>query len=155
MELETATEIKRDLIADLAICDAATGGKWEWHDGKRHDLGSIVSDTEGSVCFFGNNTTYYPLEGEEPTEEDITFMTEAREGWAHAIRRAIAAEAENERLNGKIAVLRVAYDNLEIENDELAESYVGGLLREVVECVARVSVILTEHIAFIAKCILR
>ncbi|MCY9760364.1 hypothetical protein M5X06_12625 [Paenibacillus alvei] len=77
----------RDLHADLAICDKATPGRWHVYDtklGRGHTYGSVdgvlVMIAEGSLT------------------ADATFIAESRQGWPEAIRRAIAAEAEVERL---------------------------------------------------------
>ena len=88
------TEIKRDLAADLAICEAATAGPWRVYGGK-----------------FGETNIYAPPYGNDHEvvsdinfgrESDAAFISEAREGWPHAIRRAIAAEAEVERLRNAL-----------------------------------------------------
>ncbi|PAD72399.1 hypothetical protein [Paenibacillus campinasensis] len=97
------TENKRDLAADLAICEAATDGPWEW-------LADIVDNDTlrgdgGYVCHFGSE--YRGLAGEEPYEDDKRFIAEAREGWPEAIRRAMAAE---EQVGALIELLREAID---------------------------------------------
>ncbi|WP_339306820.1 hypothetical protein [Paenibacillus sp. FSL R5-0519] len=65
------TETKRDLNADLALCESVRG---------------VYYDEGG-----GYQAGY-------PDEDPRHYFEEADEGWAHAIRRAIAAEAEVERL---------------------------------------------------------
>jgi len=82
MKIETATGIKRDLIADLAICAVATvDTPWTyWADGVHNKDGDIVADV------FCNRAA------------TLKFITESSEGWPDAIRRAIAAEAEVESL---------------------------------------------------------
>lgn len=98
-------ENKRDLAADLAICEAATVGPWAWADGKReyNDLGRVTSP-EGDVCNFGNYARYYPTAGEEPSKADATFIAEARTGWPRAIERALAAEDETDLLRDQIGM---------------------------------------------------
>jgi hypothetical protein len=66
---------KRDLVADLAICEAATPGwKVEEH------IKTVVEI--GEFDAFGVKR-----------EEDAVFCAAARTGWPHAIRRAKALEA--------------------------------------------------------------
>jgi len=84
MKIETATEIKRDLLDDLAICDAATEGPF-------HYMRSIHSESAYEVC---ERNFLDTIVASVIIEEDARLLTEAREGWAHAIRRAIAAEAK-------------------------------------------------------------
>lgn len=103
------TEIKRDLLADLAICDAATGdGKWEltrphWHRGcyGRSSKQSVYTNGGRPIAtFFGAHWSK-----DTQTELDSTaavFTVEASEGWTYAIRRALAAEAEVERLRSAL-----------------------------------------------------
>lgn len=111
-------ESKRDLHVDLAICDAATAGPWEWKEGEWRELGRITSPS-WVVCSFGNEETYYPSAGAEPNDEDIAFIAESRQGWPEAIRRAIAAEAENERLREALrSIMHVsAWDGIAYELD--------------------------------------
>lgn len=69
------TENKRDLAADLVLCEAATPGPWtvKYNDFLYDANGELLAELMGD----GAN--------------DAIF-TEAREGWPHAIRRAMAAE---------------------------------------------------------------
>lgn len=82
------TETKRDLHADLAICNAATGGWWKVGGGK-----------------FGETNVYtYPgghkvvSDIDYDKQADAAFIAEARTGWPHAIERAIRAEDKWEQL---------------------------------------------------------
>jgi len=90
--MSIATQV-RDLEADLAICEAATPGPWKYAPCgcsptcDNADL-SLISD-EGWVSL-----------------DDARFITEAREGWPYAIRRALAAEAEIDRLRDEIRMLQ-------------------------------------------------
>lgn len=89
------SEVKRNLTADIALCDAATVGPW-WEQ-----------DNEATWQLFGGEYGQYqlikaPKYGTDyaeywPPAEDARFIAEARTGWPHAIRRAIDAEAEVER----------------------------------------------------------
>jgi len=71
------TEQKRDLAADLEICEKAMR---------------------------------LPMTGVTP--DDWNFFAVAREGWPHAIRRAMAAEAENERLKEQLAAAHAKLNDL-------------------------------------------
>jgi hypothetical protein len=80
-------ETKRDLYADLAICDAALVGPWEWGVDNGE---SLLQNSRGVPVVFIS----------EPgiTDADARFIAEARTGWPRAIERAMAAEAEVARL---------------------------------------------------------
>lgn len=93
------TETKRNLHADLALCDAATPGPWESAD-----------TTDG---FYILDADDYVLAATLERASDATFILEAREGWPEAIRRAIAAEAEVERLRKENEYLREQRESLE------------------------------------------
>lgn len=85
---------KRDLNADLAVCASATEGPW--NVGRKSPNGL-------------NNVGYRGLMiGQVFEDADARFIAEACTGWPHAIERAIAAEAESERLREIIALLRCA-----------------------------------------------
>jgi hypothetical protein len=90
------SEIKRDLHADLAICNAATAGPWEWGVDNGE---SLLQNSRGVPVVFIS----------EPgiTDADARFIAEARTGWPHAIERALAAEKEVARLTGLVGSLRV------------------------------------------------
>ncbi|NHN31190.1 hypothetical protein [Paenibacillus agricola] len=77
---------RRDLAADLQICDAATAGPWLRIE---FDYTIIASDTESVINVGGSDRAYCDI-----SAEDITFIAEARTGWPHAIKRAIIAESE-------------------------------------------------------------
>jgi hypothetical protein len=98
------SEIKRDLRADLAICNAATPGPWI-------DNGNeIVTESNRFVGIAG-----------ALTDEDNQFIAEARTGWPHAIERALAAEAEVERLR-RIFGHPLVYEALAHYTDEHIDS---------------------------------
>ena len=71
---------KRDLKADLKFCDRATQGPW------RHEWNPNCSE----VYAPGVDKPII-LVGHDPYDAD--FIVQAREGWPHAIERAIKAEA--------------------------------------------------------------
>jgi hypothetical protein len=71
---------KRDLKADLKFCDRATQGPW------RHEWNPDCSEV-----YAPGVDTPIVLVGHDP--HDAEFIVQAREGWPHAIERAIEAEA--------------------------------------------------------------
>ncbi|GAA0840664.1 hypothetical protein GCM10008915_36720 [Bifidobacterium pullorum subsp. gallinarum] len=93
------TENKRDLAADLAVCEAAAPA-FILHQGVYVvPTGGTTIETE--IC----RDDYEPL-----TVSDSEFILEAREGWPEAVRRALAAEAEVERLRKDKLRLHAIYD---------------------------------------------
>lgn len=72
----------RDLKADLEICNKATRGPWVFDE---YDVDIWSQADPWRVANVGLHT-------------DMEFIAAAREGWPHAIERAIKAEAEVERL---------------------------------------------------------
>ena len=71
----------RDLKADLELCNRASGESWK----QASDTGypyTIMDET------FENVMAVYC------TGDDAQFIAQAREGWPHAIERALEAEAE-------------------------------------------------------------
>lgn len=92
------TEIKRDLAADLAICEAATVGPWtNFCDVKCEDT-EYVTDYDELTESGGDLVATFERVA------DATFTAEAREGWPHAIRRAVAAETERDALREIVSV---------------------------------------------------
>lgn len=87
------TEIKRDLAADLAICEVATPGPWKREPAFECEIYSEADLCGSVVSAVGDDMTYVEI-----ALNNERFILEAREGWPHAIRRAIAAEAENDLL---------------------------------------------------------
>jgi hypothetical protein len=71
---------KRDLLADLKFCDRATQGPWrhEWNP----DCSEVYAPGVDKPII---------LVGHDPYDAD--FIVQAREGWPHAIERALKAEA--------------------------------------------------------------
>jgi len=76
----------RDLKKDLEICKDAARGPWNLNE----DL--VVSDASNLAVVECDSTL------------DTIFISESREGWPHAINRAIAAEAEVERLHKALSL---------------------------------------------------
>lgn len=89
-----AEECARDLEADLAICEAATPGPYRtW----RCECGSPVCD-QVFISVTNSDGRLNP--------EDARFYAEARDGWPYAIRRAMKAEEEIDRLHNEIGILQ-------------------------------------------------
>ena len=86
--MSNITTPARDLEADLAICEAATPGPWTF------DRISIKREEYALLLSYLS------------TQDDLRFVAEAREGWPYAIRRALAAEAEIDRLRNEIQILQ-------------------------------------------------
>jgi hypothetical protein len=94
----------RDLQADLEICNKATPGPWEATSESDEDVRVCQIENEECVCCLALMGDYN-WEKEEWKEgskkqwnKDAEFIAASREGWPHAIERAIKAEAEVERL---------------------------------------------------------
>ncbi|RCX22890.1 hypothetical protein DFP94_101479 [Fontibacillus phaseoli] len=136
------TEITRDLAEDLAICEAAISGPW-------HLMPSVHSEYQYEVC---RSDFLDTIVASAITEDDARFIAEAREGWPHAIRRAVEAESalsaeedrrcrfeamadewayENEMIRSHVEKLRLVYERG--ESDEALAVAVGEFLREVGE----------------------
>lgn len=115
------TDAKRDLAADLLICEAATPGPWhygsdDWRGNVQDRFwfvsGETDEDVEGRTTAVGvlrveRNPTSHPV-----CENNARFVAAAREGWPHAIRRAQAGEAAEARvaeLEAEVADLRERY----------------------------------------------
>lgn len=84
----------RDLEADLAVCEAATPGPYNIRPcGCGHpacdQVFISITKADGRL-----------------TPEDARFIAEAHEGWPYAIRRALEAEAEIDRLRDEIRMLQ-------------------------------------------------
>ncbi|SDW24396.1 hypothetical protein [Paenibacillus sp. PDC88] len=107
--------MKRNLHADFTLCEAATPGPWFAQNNA--DTWQLFGGTLGVMQLIkapkhGTNYAEY-----WPEEADAEFIAQAREGWPEAVRRAIEAEAEVERLHAFIEhESEVAIDvTLEIE----------------------------------------
>lgn len=83
----------RDLDADLEICEAATAGPW-------------IAVESGAGVLTVNAPDDFELMTDIPFDEDAQFISEAREGWPYAIRRAQDAERENDRLRNELNILQ-------------------------------------------------
>lgn len=90
----------RDLKADLEIISKATPGPWRY-DGMHQEIQTphekdfwlIVSE-----CRTTPDQEYQCDQFGHHYDNNFAFIAQAREGWPHAIERAIKAETEVERL---------------------------------------------------------
>jgi len=119
---------KRDLLADLKVCDRATPGPWryEWNP----DYSEIYAqgvDTPSPIIL---------VVGHDPYDAD--FIVQAREGWPHAIERALKAEALAQELLDVLGRVisrccrpRYLVGRLELDLDSVLED--NGLLKKAKE----------------------
>ncbi|MDQ0168705.1 hypothetical protein [Paenibacillus tundrae] len=100
------TETKRDLQADLALCNAASPGPW-FVSG--NDERPVTSNNYDIFYARGSELAYVGI-----ACEDEEFIAESREGWPESIRRAIAAEEKLTQLvtalESKISMLDTRID---------------------------------------------
>jgi len=113
------TETKRDLSADLALCNAATPGPW--HAQETGDVWQLFGGLHGNMQLVkapkhGTNYAEY-----WPEEADAKFIAESREGWPESIRRAIAAEAEVVRLRAVLAQI-ATYGGIDMRGSTCAQT---------------------------------
>lgn len=92
----------RDLEVDLAICEAATPGPWEAQISQSGSEVVTGDDSSTWVC----QLWYKDEDIMQNHKSNARFIAEAREGWPYAIRRALAAEAEIDRLRDEIRMLQ-------------------------------------------------
>jgi hypothetical protein len=88
MNEPTADDLSRDLAADMATCDAATGGPWIDMGDTEPYAGQVIATPGGKSL-----TVVFDSPEMDDRPDDRRFAVEAREGWPAAIRRALAAEA--------------------------------------------------------------
>ena len=104
---------KRDLLADLKVCDRATPGPWrcEWNP----DCSEIYAPGVDKPII---------LVGHDPHDAD--FIVQAREGWPHAIERALKAEALAQKLLDVLGRVIPSYlvGRLELDLDSVPEATV-------------------------------
>lgn len=105
------TETKRNLHADLAICNAATPGPWSTSSLTEGYViaGEDKFTTVATVIEYNDDGSEYLRLGHHDCQDNQAFIAEAREGWPEAIRRALTAEAEVERLREKLAQIEAAF----------------------------------------------
>src|SRR5690554_7703652 len=113
-------EKMRDLLADLKFCDRATQGPWrhEWNP----DCSEVYAPGVDKPII---------LVGHDPYDAD--FIVQAREGWPHAIERALKAEALARKLLDVLGrvIPRYLVGRLELDLDSVLEA--NGLLKRAEE----------------------
>lgn len=104
----------RDLEKDLAICKTATPGPWFAHI-HRDDSAEIATEAGGVSSWICQ--TWYKDEDVMPnSSNNAHFIAEAREGWPYAIRRALEAEAEIDRLRNELNILQQQLNGTEVRD---------------------------------------
>jgi len=125
---------KRDLGNDLEICEAATPGPWEI---KRENIGgSLVVVSIGPSVLeaeaLADDSEVNIKTWLDATNDDIHFFVEAREGWPHAIKRALEAEEKVEQLS---KLCRVVIDkilpNESVEKCDIRRDWANERLKEI------------------------
>lgn len=117
----------RDLKADMETCKNATPGPWMAsidHEVEDYRVCQDNGDGECICCLamMGNwdqETQEWTGESKTSFAADTRFIAAAREGWPHAIERAIKAEAEVERLKKVYATTNDSWKKLQTENAQL------------------------------------
>jgi hypothetical protein len=106
--------MKRDLKADLKLCNKATPGRWVICDWDTDVCGGIIAPDIQEVVIEAEDWDM-PV---KVKREDAEFMCQAREGWPHAIERAIKAEALAKRLVEALEkfIVNVAWELTEQEH---------------------------------------
>jgi hypothetical protein len=120
----------RDLLRDLELCEKATPGPWKvdrnpenlatvsaFYLLERHGGAAYIDD-----CLQINGNADYTGETYDPVfvaavydrynADNATFVAAAREGWPHAIKRALKAEAEVEKLQTELETVRDEVERL-------------------------------------------
>lgn len=91
---------KRDLMRDLRLCDDATPGSWKVHE---------YTNDDGYISRIEIRSKQYiitAMDWMNPRVADAIFIAEARNGWPHAIYRAMAAETRVEELEREVRRLK-------------------------------------------------
>ncbi|WP_171681320.1 hypothetical protein [Paenibacillus planticolens] len=101
----------------MTLCEAATAGPW--------------FKTDGIHALYVSTNACMDVIAECEVARDATFIAEARTGWPHAIRRAMAAEAEVERLR---AVLEQMDDR---KNPMMPRSQMARIAKEALDYATR------------------
>ena len=119
---------KRDLKADLKVCEKATPEPWRCE--RNPDYSEIYApgvDTPSPLII---------VMGLDPHDAD--FIVQAREGWPHAIERALKAEALAQKLLDVLGRVisrccrpRYLVGRLELDLDSVLEA--NGLLKKAKE----------------------
>ena len=114
---------------------SATPGPWEFRPQSGKDMGGFYAPTD-RVCWFGDETTYYPSEGEPPSAEDARLIAAAPDLLA-ALRRA----EEMLRIAGPLvakfaAEEEVFYDGANCDGTCIAEDC-GHAAEDAAEAIAK------------------
>ena len=117
---------KRDLKADLELCNKATPGPW------------VICDWDTDVCggIITPDTQEVVIEAEDwgmPVKvkrEDADFIVQAREGWPHAIERALELEEELTRCGNTLVELTIA-----LKDDRKRADKTETIIRELLDAV--------------------
>jgi len=103
---------KRDLLADLEICNKATLGPWSV-DAKA-EPGTVIAELNDSgtlyICECDFGWDYSP-----DSSKNAEFIAVAREGWPEAIDRAIKAEKKIELLRAELNEESMTWQRKEID----------------------------------------
>jgi len=89
----------RDLKRDLEMCKAVTPGPFEAVYNDSASFAVVSSESGGIALCTGSNRAV-----------NANFVSEARTGWPEAIQRAMAAEAEVEKLRAEMHKMRETED---------------------------------------------
>ncbi len=101
---------KRNLNADLEVCNKATKGPW------RVNTNAHPETTGESWGWIDGPVENYCWTNRRPqSRRDAEFIAQAREGWPHAIERALKAEA----------LVRELVDTLNLAQESLHENGIG------------------------------
>ena len=95
---------KRDLKADLKICNKATPGPW------RAGESFVITFHDEWICEVVGE---YSMD----CEDNMRFVAQAREGWPHAIERAMKAESLVRELVGVIDDLLRQINECGLDNE--------------------------------------
>ena len=108
--------MKRDLKADLELCNKATPGPWEFE--RPWEFGPIYAGAIADAL------------DEERDRANRELLNNFREGWPHAIERAIKAEALAQKLLNMLGRVIPSYivGQLETDLDSVLEA--NGLLKK-------------------------
>lgn len=105
--------MRRDLKHDLKLCKKATPGPWSarsWSipTDDQFFVQQLNGDYPKEIATVWQGARY--LDGPEITPEEAKnnaiFIAEARQGWPHAIIRALFAESKVQNLQAEIAELK-------------------------------------------------
>ncbi len=98
---------KRDLKADMELCKAASPGPWQYLPPSAVGGEAIVPANGPRICDLRlEDVRDLNLRSEQELTANARFIAAAREGWPHAIRRAMEAEERVRELEAQAAAYR-------------------------------------------------